>query len=128
MVWASCLQEVQALRQGGSWQRGKSGTTVAAAGAAALGGDRSDGSVVGRGAKDQQQHADDKLNEQLDVLATLTYPNSSIRYMFMVRVPFLLVLRTSRCQAVVCGKLATVSRSLEGWRADLARKDAHMGA
>lgn len=77
MVWASCLQKVQALRQGGSWQRPENG---AAAGSLADGGSGS-ASLAGATAlvQQQQQQDDDKLNDQLDILATLTYPNSSIR-------------------------------------------------
>lgn len=82
VVWASCLQKVQALRQGGSWQRSESGTpTKAAPTAAALvrDGDTS-GAGVGAGAAAQnQQRVVDELNEQLDILTALTYPNSSIR-------------------------------------------------
>ncbi|CAN0321606.1 unnamed protein product [Pylaiella littoralis] len=76
VVWASCLQKVQALRQGGSWQRPENG---AAAGSLADGGSGS-ASLAGATAlvQQQQQQDDDKLNDQLDILATLTYPNSSI--------------------------------------------------
>lgn len=97
VVWASCLQKVQALRQGGSWQRAESGGTPAGAGdgarAAAVSpaddglladGGRASGDRAGAGtapfpARHEQQDGAE-LNEQLDILARLTYPNSSIRY------------------------------------------------
>lgn len=90
VVWASCLQKVQALRQGGSWQRAESGTAPPAASAAALLAEGNNGSssstgggeargCVGAVAEDRQ-HAEDQLNEQLDILSMLIYPNSSIRY------------------------------------------------
>ncbi|CAM9169386.1 unnamed protein product [Ectocarpus sp. 13 AM-2016] len=92
VVWASCLQKVQALRQGGSWQRAESGGTPAGAGAYAAAvspaddgvladGGRASGDRAGAGttafpARHEQDGAE--LNEQLDILARLTYPNSSI--------------------------------------------------
>ena len=81
MVWASCLHKVQALRQGGSWQRGESGTPTSAAptaGTVVRDGDSSAGAGEGAVAQDQQRVVDE-LNEQLDILTALTYPNSSIR-------------------------------------------------
>lgn len=83
VVWASCLQKVQALRQGGSWQRPESG--VATANALPAGGSLVDGgsdscSTAAATALAQHQQDGEKLNDQLDILATLTYPNSSIRY------------------------------------------------
>lgn len=89
MVWASCLQKVQALRQGGHWQRPERGA-ASSANAATTGnlvdGGSGSGSAGPAGATDalaqqqQQQQDDEKLNDQLDILVTLTYPNSSIRY------------------------------------------------
>lgn len=80
MVWASCLRKVQALRQGGSWQRAEGRT---ATNAASLVRDR-DGSTTAEGADaavaQDQQHVGDQLEEQLDILTSLTYPNSSIRF------------------------------------------------
>eukprot|EP00903_Cladosiphon_okamuranus_P013629 g12693.t1 len=82
VVWASCLQKVQALRRGGSWQRVESGT---ASNVATVVGDGDDAcSTAGEGvdaavAQDQQRvGVGDQLEEQLDILTSLTYPNSSI--------------------------------------------------
>eukprot|EP00752_Nemacystus_decipiens_P015738 g14050.t1 len=82
VVWASCLQKVQALRQGGSWQRAESGPRTNAASTASTGvggGDGGAGPGVGAAAQDQQR-AVDELNEQLDILIALAYPNSSISH------------------------------------------------
>lgn len=94
-MWAACLQEIQALRQGGSWQRAESDATArATAGATprALAGAiltnaggisdaGSDGAGAGAvTAPHLQEHIDEELNKQLDTLDTLTYPNSAIRY------------------------------------------------
>ncbi|CAN0468267.1 unnamed protein product, partial [Ectocarpus sp. 12 AP-2014] len=88
VVWASCLQKVQALRQGGSWHRAEGGGTPAGAGAAAVDdglladGGRASGDRAGAGttafpAQHEQQDGAE-LSEQLDILVRLTYPNSSI--------------------------------------------------
>lgn len=81
VVWASCLQKVQALRRGGSWRAGDEGSEgqrdardggrVSVEVAAGLGGGGLEGGV-GDGVEDE-------LLAQLDLLSTLTYPNSSIR-------------------------------------------------
>ncbi|CAM9872343.1 unnamed protein product, partial [Ectocarpus sp. 8 AP-2014] len=93
VVWASCLQKVQALRQGGSWQRAENGGTAAAVDAAAAAvspadddllahGGRASGDRAGAGTAAfparPEQLGGAELNEQLDILARLTYPNSSI--------------------------------------------------
>lgn len=107
VVWASCLQKVQELRQGGSWGassevrdqrpegRGKwssgaarSGTATATTSASLVGGGDTgaslngvagDSAVVAERAKEEARIAEEQLGEQLDLLSRLTYPNSSIR-------------------------------------------------
>ncbi|CAM9915143.1 unnamed protein product, partial [Laminaria digitata] len=97
VVWASCLQRVQALRRGGPWVAGdacpegyRSDAAGAGAGAGATGlsgnGDtapvrgasaHSSSSSIGSNAARAKQ-VGDELHEQLDLLSGLTYPNSSI--------------------------------------------------
>lgn len=95
-VWASCLRRVQALRLGGSWRadndcsEGQGSTGAVAVAAADLGGGNGGGGASGdpsgaaaaaaAAAAAGASQVDDELHEQLDLLATLTYPNSSIRY------------------------------------------------
>ncbi|CBJ28390.1 hypothetical protein Esi_0104_0093 [Ectocarpus siliculosus] len=93
VVWASCLRKVQALRQGGSWQRAESGGTPAGAGAGAAAVSPSDDGILAHGGRASGDRAGAgtaafparpeqldgaELNEQLGILARLTYPNSSI--------------------------------------------------
>lgn len=97
VVWASCLQRVQALRRGGPWVAGdacpegyRNDAAGAGAGAGAgatdlfgsdgvspVRGASAHGSSMGNAARAKQ--VDDELHEQLDLLAGLSYPNSSIR-------------------------------------------------
>lgn len=92
-MWASCLQRVQALRRGGPWVAGdacpegyRNDSAGTGAGAAGLSGN--DGASPVRGASAHSssmgnaaraKQVDDELHQQLDLLAGLTYPNSSIR-------------------------------------------------
>ena len=94
VVWASCLQRVRALRRGGPWVAGDTGpegyrNDAAGAGAGATGLSDNDGASLVRGASAHSSsmgnaaranQVDDELHEQLDLLAGLTYPNLSIRY------------------------------------------------
>lgn len=85
-TWATCLQKVQGLRRGGLWQSlsasNQSSTVDTSASRNAAGGrDQEIGGVDGYGMWDEDVRAgrEMELVAQLDVLATLTYPNSSIR-------------------------------------------------
>ena len=92
-MWASCLQKVQALRRGGPWVASDTcpegyRNDAAGAGAGSAGLSRNDVASPVRGASAHSssmgnaaraKQVDDELNEQLDLLGGLTYPNSSIR-------------------------------------------------
>lgn len=92
VLWASCLQTVQSLRRGGSWQanrdcgeQGGGRISGARGGSDAIAGEdgniNSTGSVqVDGGVGSRDDRAEAELQEQLDLLATLTFPNSSIRF------------------------------------------------
>lgn len=94
VIWASCLQKVQALRRGGYWNAGAQDSglerdcpSIDLAGNgdwdALKGSKRNDIQLLTRvGSGEIAQETEDELNAQLDLLLSLTYPNSCIRYKF----------------------------------------------
>lgn len=98
-VWASCLHTVQSLRQGGSWRATDTSNDSARQHIKIDGGDGGGGACVsrqrendvrggGNGAKavERPAGAEADLHAQLDVLAALSYPNSSIRCVYVCTV------------------------------------------
>lgn len=95
MIWASCLQKVQALRRGGCWNAGaqESGRHIDdpsidlagnGDGDALKDSNRNDIQLLTSiGSGEIAQETEDELNAQLDLLLSLTYPNSCIRYDFV---------------------------------------------
>lgn len=95
VIWASCLQKVQTLRRGGCWNAGaqesgrhRDDPSVDLAGSgdgdALKDGKRNDVQLLTSvGSGEIAEETENELNTQLDLLLSLTYPNSCIRYDFV---------------------------------------------